>query len=113
MSSAWAPDYAFYRDEYKGRASEAAFDEQLPGASAHVDWLIGFNEVSEAASTAYKRAVCAVVEAFATYGTGPVGGFSIGSFGMSSVGVKSGKDIATEDAARELATTGLLYSGVR
>lgn len=112
----WTPDYAFYRDEYKGKAPEAAFDEQLSGAVAHVDWLIGFNEVTEATATAYKRAVCAVVEAFAVYGTGPVGGFSIGSFTHSSyvgVGSKSGKQIATEDAVSELSASGLLYAGVR
>lgn len=112
----WATDYAFYRDEYKGKAPEAVFDEQLPGAVAHVDWLIGFKDVPEASSTAYRRAVCAALEAFAVYGTGPAGGFSIGSFSHSSyvgVGSKSGKDIATEDAARELSRTGLLYAGVR
>jgi len=112
----WAPDYAFYRDEYKGKAPEEVFDGQLPGAVAHVDWMIGFNDVSEATATAYKRAVCAVVEAFAVYGTGPVSGFSIGTFSYSSyvgVGSKSGKQIATEDAADELSTSGLLYSGVR
>ena len=108
----WAPDYAFYRDEYKGKAPEAAFDEQLTGAKAHVDWLIGFNEVTEATAVAYKRAVCAALEAFAVYGTGPAGGFSIGGFSMSPAGAKSGKDIATEDALRELACTGLLYSGI-
>lgn len=113
MSSTWAPDYQFYRDEYKGKAPEAVFDEQLPGASAHVDWLIGFNDVSERTATAYKRAVCAAVEAFAVYGTGPAGSVSIGSFGMSWSGAKSGKDIATEDAERELSCTGLLYAGVR
>lgn len=116
MSSTWAPDYAFYCDEYKGKAPEAAFDEQLPGAVAHVDWLIGFKDVPDAALTAYKRAVCAALEAFAVYGTGPVGGFSVGGFRHSSyvgVGSKSGKDIATEDASRELSGSGLLYAGVR
>lgn len=112
----WAPDYAFYCADYKGKAPEAVFDEQLPGAVAHVDWMIGFNEVSETTVTAYKRAVCAALEAFAVYGTGPVGSFSIGSFSHSAyvgVGSKTGKDIATEDAARELRCAGLLYSGVR
>lgn len=112
----WEPDYTFYKNEYRGQAPEAVFSEQLRGAVAHVDWMIGFNEVVEATSTAYKRAVCAVVEAFAVYGTGPIGGFSIGSFSHSSyvgVGSKSGKDIATEDATAELATSGLLFAGVR
>lgn len=111
--SAWAPDYEFYRDEYHGQAPEAAFDAELPGAVAHVGWLIGRNRVTEATATAYKRAVCACVDAFAVYGHQGGGGFTIGSFSVSgdSSG-RTGEDVASDAACKELATSGLLWAGV-
>lgn len=102
------PTYEFYTDEWKGSLSEDAFSANLGKAASLVNYLVGYNEVGEDVLTAYQRAICAAAEAYATFGEG--GGFSIGNFSMS--GVRSGKDIAMEDARRELATTGLLFSGV-
>lgn len=110
--SDWAPTYEFYTGEYGGRLPEAAFGAELSGAAAYVDWLIGFNEVTEQTAAAYRRAVCAALEAFAVYGAGE-SGFTIGSFSMSALpNGRTAKDIAREDAARELVGTGLLFQGI-
>ena len=103
----WAPDFEFYKDEYRGSLSQDQFDTQLSNALAHVRWLIGFNEVTESTSEQFKRAVCAAIEAFYTYGIDdPVSGFSIGNFSMNSNSSQAcnGKSIATE--------TGLLFGGL-
>lgn len=112
--STWAPDYEFYAGEYNGQASEEAFKAELPGAVAHVGWLIGWNEVTADTATSYKRAVCACVDAFAAYGHQGSGGFTIGSFSVSgdSSG-RTGEDVASDAARKELATSGLLWAGVR
>lgn len=104
------PDYAFYKHEWGGSLPEDVFDELSSKASTRVDFLIGFNPVdTPAKQTAYKRAVCAALEAFAAYGDG--GGFSIGKYSRQE-GVKSGRQIADEDARAQLLRSGLLWGGV-
>lgn len=113
MSSAWVPDYAFYQGEYGGRLGEAAFYAQLPAATAHVDWLIGWNEVDCETAEAYKRAVCAAVDAVSAFGGEWSGGFTIGSFSASAPSQGgTAQDAMTASAVKELATSGLLYQGV-
>jgi hypothetical protein len=72
--------YQFYKDVYGGGLSEAAFGLALPAASRHVRWLVGGAEPSEDELEAYRRAVCAAADAFAEFGEGQVGGFSLGDF---------------------------------
>ena len=72
--------YQFYRDVYGGGLSEDAFGLALPAASRHVRWLVGGAEPSEDELEAYRRAVCAAADAFAEFGEGQVGGFSLGDF---------------------------------
>ena len=108
-----APTYAFYTGTYGGTLAEADFNAQLQASVAHVDWLIGWKDVPAASETAYEMAVCACVDTFAQYGTGPLDGFSIGSFRMDAApGKASAKELASDAAYEFLAPTGLLWSGV-
>ena len=54
-------------------------------------------------------------DAFAEYGEGRVGGFSIGSFSVTNYrdDGTTGAEVAREAALAELAGTGLCWSGVR
>lgn len=111
-NSDYIPDYAYYHDDYRGRESEKAFDSGLGKAVAVVDELVGFNEVTPCTETAYKRAVCAACDVFATYGYGPMGGFTIGAFSMQGDMTKHSSTLAQMEARRELSTSGLLWAGV-
>lgn len=73
-----AVDCAYYSEQYGGGLPEAAFSACVSQAEAHVKWLCAVNGAC-ATSTAYKRAVCAATEAFAEFGAGEVGGYTIGS----------------------------------
>lgn len=111
-------DYAFYVDEYGGRLDAEAFAESLPAAERQVRWLCGCAEPDsddEDATAAYKRAVCAAVEAFAEWGEGLVGGLTVGDFAVKPYENKgpSGVQIAIDAAVKELAGTGLTFGGVR
>lgn len=106
-----APDYKFYQNEYGGNASEATFDSCLSPALAHVNWLIGFNKVTEETSQAYNLAVCSVIDARAEFGSGGVG-FSIGSFSVNGIDRQQVNSAMTEAAVKYLVGTGLLYQGV-
>ena len=105
--------YGFYADSYGGGLSEAAFAASLPMAEAHVRWLCA---VKGARSTcnAYKRAVCAALEAFAEYGAGEVGGWAIGEFSVKNYASQqtTGEELATAAALRELGMSGMVFSGV-
>ena len=106
------PYYSWYVTEYGGTVPEAAFDASLTAACSLVDYLLGWREPEgDGQEQAYMRACCAACEAFAMYGQGQSGGFSIGSFSVSG-GASSGTDLASEAARRELALTGLLFCGV-
>ena len=75
--------YQFYSETYEGGLSEAAFGFALPAALRHVRWLVDAREPADGELVAYHRAVCAACDAFAEFGEGQVGGFSIGDFKMT------------------------------
>lgn len=76
-------------------------------------WLCAVNGAC-ATSAVYKRAVCAATEAFAEFGSGEVGGYSIGSFSVKNYKNKgtTGEELATQAALKELAGTGYTFAGV-
>ena len=106
--------YQFYADSYGGGLSEAAFSANLPLADSHVRWLC---EVKGAKTTCnvFKRAVCAAIDAFAEYGAGEVGGYSIGEFSVKNYASQqtTGEELATAAALRELGMSGMAFTGVR
>ena len=75
-----AVTYEWYSQTYGGGLSESAFELSLPAATRHVRWLVGGSEPSDEELESYQRAVCAAVDAFAEFGEGQVGGFSLGDF---------------------------------
>ena len=107
--------YAFYQDGYGG----ALAAEALPAAVRCVAARTGARDVREEwgddQAEAWRRAVCAAADAFAEYGEGRVGGFSIGSFSVTNYCDEgtTGSEVAREAALAELAGTGLCFSGVR
>lgn len=111
--------YDFYLDGYGGALSAEAFAEALPAAVRCVGALTGAREACEEwdenQTDAWKRAVCAAADAFAEYGEGRVGGFSIGSFSVTNYRDEgtTGAEVAREAALAELSFTGLCFSGVR
>lgn len=111
--------YDFYQDGYGGALSAEAFAEALPAAVRCVGALTGAREICEEwdedVSRAWRRAVCAAADAFAEYGEGRVGGFSIGSFSVTNYRDEgtTGAEVAREAALAELSFTGLAFSGVR
>ena len=108
------PSYTFYADDFHGELSEDVFNANINKAVAFVRQLCGDKRITPATQTAFFRAVCAVVDAFAQYGTTPQTGFSVGSFTVQSGGsnASTGYDIAREGALLELAGTGLSYAGL-
>lgn len=114
-----AVSYEFYQDEYGGGLSPAALSEVMPAAVRMVGSLTGAREVrvgwDDDQADAWRRAVCAAADAFAEYGEGRVGGFSIGSFSVTNYrdDGTTGAEVAREAALAELAGTGLCWSGVR
>ena len=111
--------YDFYQDGYGGVLSAADFSEVLPVAVRMVGPLTGAREVQggwdDDQADAWRRAVCAAADAFAEYGEGRVGGFSIGSFSVTNYRDEgtTGSVVARGAALAELAGTGLCFSGVR
>ena len=75
----------------------------------------GHKEPSDSEIVAYQRAVCAAVAAFAEFGEGQVGGFSLGDFKVTHYEDEgtTGEEIATADALKELVGTSLAFCGVR
>lgn len=110
-----AMTYQFYKDVYGGGLSESAFGLALPAATRHVRWLVGSAEPLDDELEAYQRAVCAAVDAFAEFGEGQVGGFSLGDFKVTHYEDEgtTGEEIATADALKELVGTSLAFAGVR
>lgn len=111
--------YDFYLDGYGGALAAEAFAEALPAAVRCVGALTGARDVCEEwdgdRAEAWRRAVCAAVDAFAEYGEGRVGGFSIGSFSVTNYRDEgmTGAEVAREAALAELSRTGLAFVGVR
>lgn len=108
-----AVTYEFYVDTYGGGLSEAAFAASLPMAEAHVRWLCELRGADEA-SGRFMRAVCAALEAFAEYGAGEVGGYTIGEFSVKNYASQqtTGEELATAAALRELGLSGMAFTGV-
>jgi hypothetical protein len=108
-----AVTHAWYRDVYGGGLPEAAFLASEAQGEAHVRWLCALREVDEEGE-AFRRAVCAATEAFAEFGSGEVGGYSIGSFSVRNYENKgtTGEEQATRAALRELGPSGAAFSGV-
>lgn len=111
-NSDYIPDYAYYHDDYRGRESAEAFESGLGKAVAVVDDLVGYNEVTPCTENAYKRAICAACDVIATYGYGPMGGFTIGAFTMQGDMTQHSATLAQMEARRELSTSGLLFGGI-
>ncbi len=108
--------YERYLTEYGGDLTEVAFSSAVPAATRHVAWVCGGKlPVGDTEEAAYVRAVCAAAEAFASYGEGQVGGFSIGDFKMTHYEDEgtTGAEIATDAIIKELSGTSLLFCGVR
>lgn len=111
--------YDFYQDGYGGALAAEAFAEALPAAVRCVGTLTGARDVRDEwdgdVADAWRRAVCAAADAFAEYGEGRVGGFSIGSFSVTNYHDEgtTGSVVARGAALAELAGTGLCFSGVR
>ena len=105
--------YEFYSETYGGSLGEAAFAANLPMADAHVKWLCAVKGASTTCNV-FKRAVCATLEAFAEYGAGEVGGYSIGEFSVKNYASQqtSGEELATQAALRELGMSGMAFTGV-
>ena len=110
-----AVTYEWYSQTYGGGLSESVFGLALPAASRHVRWLVGGSEPSEDELESYQRAVCAAVDAFAEFGEGQVGGFSLGDFKVTHYEDEgtTGEEIATDAAIKELVGTTLVFCGVR
>ncbi|WP_302011182.1 hypothetical protein [Collinsella tanakaei] len=111
--------YDFYLDGYGGALSAEALAEALPAALRCVGALTGARDVRDEwdgdVADAWRRAVCAAADAFAEYGEGRVGGFSVGSFSVTDYRDEgtTGSEVSREAALAELAGTGLCFSGVR
>lgn len=111
--------YGFYLDGYGGALTADAFAEALPAAVRCAEALTGSREPDEDwdddVADAWRRAVCAAADAFAEYGEGRVGGFSIGSFSVTNYRDEgtTGAEVAREAALAELSFTGLVFAGVR
>ena len=111
--------YDFYLDGYGGALAANAFAEALPAAVRCVGALTGARDVDEGwdddQADAWRRAVCAAADAFAEYGEGRVGGFSIGEFSVTNYRDEgtTGSVVAREAALAELSFTGLVFAGVR
>lgn len=65
-------------------------------------------------SETFMRAVCAALEAFAEYGVGEVGGYTIGEFSVKNYTSQqtTGEELATAAALRELGISGMAFTGV-
>lgn len=111
--------YEFYQDGYGGALAANAFAEALPAAVRCMGALTGFrapaDDWCDELADAWRRAVCAAADAFAEYGEGRVGGFSIGSFSVTNYRDEgtTGAEVAREAALAELCFTGLTFAGVR
>ena len=104
--------YAYYEQTYGGSLPQAAFDACVNVAEAHVRWLCAAGDYCPN-SNAFKRAVCAATEAFAEFGSGEVGGYSIGQFSVKNYENADNERVATRAAIKELVGTPHIFCGVR
>lgn len=109
--------YGYYRDSYGGTLSAEGFAEALPAAARLMGELCGFRAVGDGwtddDADACRRACCAACDAFAEFGEGRVGGYSVGDFKVTNYMEKgtTGREVALSAALAELAGTGLAFSG--
>ena len=82
-------------------------------ADSHVKWLCAVKGTDTDSET-FMRAVCAALEAFAEYGVGEVGGYTIGEFSVKNYASQqtTGEELATAAALRELGISGMAFTGV-
>ena len=82
-------------------------------ADSHVKWLCAVKGTDTDSET-FMRAVCAALEAFAEYGVGEVGGYTIGEFSVKNYASQqtTGEELATAAALRELGLSGMAFTGV-
>ncbi len=111
------PSFLFYRDSYGGTLTAEAYAEALPSALRCVRELCGglsSDAITEPADIlAWGCAVCAAADAFAEFGEGRVGGYSIGDFKVTNYMEKgtTGQEVARQAALQALSGTGLTFSG--
>ena len=111
--------YDFYLDGYGGALAAGSASANASAAVRCVGALTGARDVREEWDEdevcAWRRAVSAAADAFAEYGEGRVGGFSIGSFSVTNYrdDGTTGAEVAREAALAELVGTGLCFSGAR
>lgn len=109
-------DFEYYSGTYGGWLTTEAFHEVLGVASRQVRFVCGSSVPDgDDEVDAWKRAVCAACDAFAEFGEGQVGGFSVGDFKVTHYEDEgtTGAEIATDAIVKELAGTGLMFAGVR
>ncbi len=110
-----SPDYAYYRDEYRGGLEQGAFERALPRALSEVrrrTWPRGEAD----APGAWARAVCAACDVEAAHGFsgGACEGGSVRLGSFSASGGEAGsyaRDMA-DAVAREAAGTPLQFAGL-
>lgn len=115
--AASGPSFPFYQDAYGGTLDAESYAETLPAALRCVRLLCGEVDASGIGDgtdlLVWGRAVCAATEAFAEFGEGCVGGYSIGDFKVTNYMERgtTGLEVARSAALAELAGTGLTFSG--
>lgn len=81
-------DYGWYLDFYGGALSAEGFAEALPAALRLMRQVTGGAWPGEGwdaeETSAWRRACCAAVDAFAEFGEGRVGGVAVGDFKVTS-----------------------------
>lgn len=108
-----APTYEWYAGTFGGALGREEFERALRPARLRVEYLIGNKDVPEELEDRAMEAMCHAAEAYAEYGDGPDGGFTIGSFTMSaSADGNDGQKVADDRIRMCLARTGLLFCGV-
>lgn len=113
---AGAPSFSSYRDAYGGTLTAEAYAEALPAAVRCVRELtggVGPAGLAPGDAEAWGRACCAAADAFAEFGEGRVGGYSIGDFKVTNYMERgtTGLEVARAAALAELAGTGLAFTG--
>jgi hypothetical protein len=101
--TAQGPSFAFYQDAYRGTLDAASFAEATPSALRCVRELCGGagpSGLDEDALMAWGRTCCAAAEAFAEFGEGRVGGYTIKEFKVTNYMEKgtTGLEIAQQAA---------------
>lgn len=106
------PDFAFYRDEWRGRLDEDSFTAALTPARVAVAALVGWNDArTDRQRNCLRRAVCAAADAAAESGCG-LSSVKVGSF-SASIDAEAAERAVRDAARAELLAGGLLWGGCR